>query len=565
MISWIQREFQHHFRTIFAVVLVVTIVSFIVTIGATPGVGRVDRQVVVRDFFGHNLSSPADVQQLLTDARLSVELEAGEMGMNEEQLKDYAFQRAAALHLADQLHLPAATSVELEGYIRNLRVFADDKGQFDAQRYASFRANLQTNGGLTEGDVARVLSDDVRMGRVQHLLEGPGYVLPGDVADQLARTDTSWTIGIATVDYASYQPEISPSDADLGKFYDQNAFRYEIPPRVVASYVDFPAAGFQSQVTVTDDEVRASYDANPARFPAPAKTPPAKTPAAANISAPAANPAADFAAVKPQVEAALKQDKARQLAAKAASDVAFALYENKVAAGTALDGFLASRQLALKPLAPFTQQAGPAELGGSSDLADAAFKLTSDRYFSEAFPTPTGAAIVIWKQTLPARKPLLSEVRAKVLADYREGERRRRFVDLGHTLHDALASRLKAGASFPQAAAAAAAGSSVKIDAKVLPAFTLHTPPAGLDDTVAATLEHLGQGQVSDMEVAADKGYLVYALDKKLPAVSASNPRLVEVRAQLAAYSAQGTAAGYFTEMASQELKRIEPAAAKAE
>ena len=97
----------------------------------------------------------------------------------------------------------------------------------------------------------------------------------------------------------------------------------------------------------------------------------------------------------------------------------------------------------------------------------------------------------------------------------------------------------------------------------MLPAFTLHTPPKDLDDTVAATLEHLGKGQVSDMAITADKGYLVYALDKKLPVASASNPRFAEVRAQLAAYSAQGTAGGYFTEMASQELKRIEPAAAK--
>jgi peptidyl-prolyl cis-trans isomerase D len=560
MISWIQREFQHHFRIIFVVLLAGTIVSFIVTIGATPGIGRADHETVARDFFGHNLNSPGDVEQLINDARLSVELEAGEMSMDDEQLKNYAFQRAAALHLADELHLPAATPVEMEGYIRNLRVFADDKGQFDPQRYASFRANLQANGGVTEADVARVLSDDVRMGRAQHLLEGPGYVLPSDVVQQLDRTDTTWTIGIATVDYTSFQPDIRPTDAELAKFFDQNAFRYEIPPRAVTSYVDFPSADFLAQVRVSDADIRAYYDANPARFPAPSKTP-AKAAGAANIKVPAADPAADFAAVEPQVAAALRQEKARQLAAKAASDLAFGLYEDKIAAGAALDGYLAARKLALKPLAPFTQQAGPAELGGSADIGDAAFKLTPDRYFSEAFPTPTGAAVLVWKETLPARKPLISEVHTKVLADYVDNERRRRFVDLGRILHDALASRLKAGDTFAQAAAATAAGSSVKIDAKLLPAFTLHTPPPALDETVASTLEHLSKGQVSDMEVAADKGYLVYAQDKKSPALTASNPRLAEVRTELAAYSAQGTAAGYFTEMAAQELKRAEPAA----
>ena len=39
MISWIQRYFQHHFRTIFTVLLGVTIISFIFTIGAAPGLG----------------------------------------------------------------------------------------------------------------------------------------------------------------------------------------------------------------------------------------------------------------------------------------------------------------------------------------------------------------------------------------------------------------------------------------------------------------------------------------------------------------------------------------------
>jgi len=33
MISWIQRSFQHHFRMVFGVLLAVTIISFIFTIG----------------------------------------------------------------------------------------------------------------------------------------------------------------------------------------------------------------------------------------------------------------------------------------------------------------------------------------------------------------------------------------------------------------------------------------------------------------------------------------------------------------------------------------------------
>jgi peptidyl-prolyl cis-trans isomerase D len=60
MISWIQRSFQHHFRLIFALLLIGMVVPFIFTIGSTPGIGRADHTSVTRDFFGHNLASLED-------------------------------------------------------------------------------------------------------------------------------------------------------------------------------------------------------------------------------------------------------------------------------------------------------------------------------------------------------------------------------------------------------------------------------------------------------------------------------------------------------------------------
>src|SRR5690349_2972536 len=113
MISWIQRYFQHHFRTIFAVLLAVVIISFVFTIGASPGIGRGDRRVIEREFFGYNLSIPEDQQRLFGDAQLSVSLKYGSFGVSQDQIQNYAFHRAAALHLADQWHIPSATTAEV--------------------------------------------------------------------------------------------------------------------------------------------------------------------------------------------------------------------------------------------------------------------------------------------------------------------------------------------------------------------------------------------------------------------------------------------------------------------
>ena len=553
MISWIQRTFQQHFKTVFAVLLGLIIISFVFTIGAAPGIGRAERATLKREFFGYNLGSTVDQQRLMGDAGLSANLQVG-YGLEAEQIQNYAFQRAATLHLADELHLPAATTAEIAEQIKTLRAFAGPDGQFDAATYKTFRDNLKSNPRLTEADIARVLGDDVRADKVQKLLGGPGYVLPTDIKNQLARADTTWTLATATVDYTTFNPSIPATDAELTKFFEESAFRYEIPPRIVATYADFPAAEYLAQVTLNEAEVRAYYDANPARFPKPATD--AKAPAPVKADA-----AADYAAVRPQVELALKNERAQRLAAKAASDFVFSLYEAKAVAGSpALANILATRKSPLKTLAPFTREAGPAEFGpAATTVAEEAFKLGKDRAYTEAVPTPNGAAVLFWQDTQPARKPAFAEVKTKVNADYLENEKRKRFVDLGRTLRSLIENRLKAGDTFEKAAASAATGTSAKIETKAVAAFTLRNRPQDLDYTVLGALERLEKGQVSDLAIAADKGTYVYVVDKKIPDFTPTNPLYAETRTQLGSYTARLGSSAYLAEIVETELKRSEP------
>ena len=70
MISWVQRNFQQHFRIIFGLVLIGTIVSFVVTIGATSNIGYGDRRTATQDFFGRNLGSAGELNQIVHDAAI---------------------------------------------------------------------------------------------------------------------------------------------------------------------------------------------------------------------------------------------------------------------------------------------------------------------------------------------------------------------------------------------------------------------------------------------------------------------------------------------------------------
>ncbi len=547
MISWIQKTFQRHFRLIFLGMLVIIIVPFVFTFGPSSGIGQGGHKTVNRTFFGLNLGSASDQQRLVDDAGLSVMLQAGYSALQGEQFQQYAFQRYAALHLAEQLHLPGPTDQEIAAHVQTLRAFAGQDGKFDPKTYATFRDSLTTNPRLRESDVLRVISDDVTYNNVQKLLSGPGYVLPGDVKNQLIRADSLWTVASIEVDYTSFKPALTPTETELTKYFEDNSFRYEIAPRVSLDYLDFPAADYISKVTLTDAEVRAYYDANASRFPKPAD---------AKIAVTGAD--ADFAAVRPQVEATLKLEQARRLAAEASSDVSVALYEGKITAA-GLDTFLSARKLALKTAAPFDHDNIPAELASGAQVAEEAFKLGADRPFSDVVSTSRGAAILVWKETIAARKPAFAEVKARVTADYLDNEKRRRFVELGRSLRSTLETRLKAGDTLDKSVDAARATTTAKIESKTWPAFTLATPPKDIDYSLYGAIDTLQKGGLSQMIISGDKGIIAYAIDKKLPDLDPAGSKFIETRGKLARYTASRDASEYLGELVERELAKSAP------
>jgi peptidyl-prolyl cis-trans isomerase D len=546
MISWIQRTFQHHFRLIFAVLLIGMVIPFIFTIGSTPGIGRAERTSASRDYFGHNLLSQDQYRTLMEDTRLSAELQYGTTNVSQEQLQGYMYQRVASQHIAEELHLPTPTTAEITDFIKRLRIFAGTDGQFDVSHYDAFRSSLKAGSSVTESDIARVISDDTRMNKVGQLLSGPGYVMPADVREVLAKGDTTWTVSTVTVNYASFAPDIKLTDAEIAKFLSDNAFRYTVAPRVVVDYVQFPTSAFTEGISPTETDIRDFYDANPGRFPKPAaaKAPPAKP-----------DPAADYAAVKPEVRNALVNEIARRAAVKAASDLAYSLYDGKVTRD-GVDSFLASRKLKAESLAPFTSEGGPAEFGGSKEIAAAAFELNADKFYSEGLPDPSGALVLIWKDSLPSRDPALAEIRDKVRADALDNQKRIRFAEFGRALKAGIERRLKGGEPFDRAVADSAG--SVKVDVKSYPAFTLRAQPKDVDPVVFQSLEGLNKGSVSDMASTADKGVLVYAADKTAPSFDESSPRYTQLKAQLAGSFAAADETSITREIVDNELKRTD-------
>lgn len=556
MISWIQTTFQRHTKLVMLFLLVAITIPFVFTIGAAPGIGQAGHKVLEQDFFGHNLGNEQEARAIFRDGSLSAQLK-GAFQASGPQLQQYSLSRIAGLALAKDLGIPEPTAQQLSAYIANLPVFKNDQGAFDASRYKNFEDSLKANPNLSAADATRIFREDARLEALSKVLAGPGYVLPGDIVEQLKRTDTTWSLAVATLDYATFDAGVHVTDAALQKFYEENSFRYEVPARPRLSLVEFKASEFAPTTAPSEQEARAFYEANAARFPVPADAADKKdagTPSFA-LGQNATTAPDNFSKVRAQVEAAMKDAVARRAASKAANDFTVAVFERKVAANSPeLAALVAAQRRTATPLAPFTFDQPPADRSWLANYSEQISRLDQERFFSDPLPTPDGYAVLLWNEALPAYKPMLSEVREKVAADYRESEKRRRFADHGKAVRDRLQAAVKSGKSFADAAAAE------KLEVKSYANFTLRQPPQDLPYAAFSAMQNLEVGQVSDMVTTGDKGHFAFAAEKKLPDTSAANPRFAEVRKQLMDYTAAANESALLSSLVEEELKRTAPA-----
>ena len=561
MISWIQRTFQQHFKWLFLILLGVVIVYFVFITNASSGLGRAGQpKIPPRPYLDLDLSKAEDQRLLGSDGQLSVYLRYNPgREVPEAQLSQYALRRHATLHLANRVGLPQPNDTQLIEHIRTLRAFAGPDGKFEAKRYTDFIDSLRTNPRLTEAEASRVIAEDARIAAYEKLLAGPGYVLPSDVNEILARRDTQWTLAIATVDGSAFAPRIDTSDLVLKPWFETNPRRYEISPRVVVAALRVAAVTQADNVAFTEVELRAAYTANPSRYPA-SPAAPVKVDTATGEDQ---NAAAAFNAARPLVEADLRKQRAEKASLDKAADLAVQILERGLKPA-ALPGFLANQKnTALIEVGPVAADSIPAELGGNgaTKLATEALRLSADRPYSNPVAVPGGAAILVWRESIPARTPAFEEVRAQVTTDYLSSEKRRLFNDSAQKLRTSIAAATASGQPFAAAVTAAAAASGFKVTVKTPAPFTISGEfPSDVGYNALQVLNTLAKGKLSEfLPTGETTGELVYALDQKLPAIDTASPAYASLRKDLAENLSQSSAMALVSEFVEAELAKSSP------
>ncbi|HCR29249.1 MAG TPA: hypothetical protein DIV79_04445 [Opitutae bacterium] len=553
MISWLQTNLQKHFRFLFIILLGVVIVAFVFTIGAAPGIGDGRQDIPNLRFFEFELTTDSQRQQFFNEAYYSSLLSGAPM--SQEQLNQYAFNRAAALHLANIHNLPGPNTEQLTKHIQELGMFMGPDQTFSRDAYSRFRDEIRASGQISEGQLSRIMEDDFRINQVFEVLSGPGFVLESEVIEELKLDQTLWSVAVAEIDLNEFEPEIDDSTEKLEAFFAQNSFRYTAPARRVISYLEFRALDYMSEIEASDSDIRSYFDLNQSRY---TKTVEAeKSEDDQNNEAEASETQTvqlTFEEARDQVEFDYKLDQARELSRKNAESIGLAIVEldNATDASQSLsleriETLAEQKDIQIKHTTPFARNERPLGLSWSQNLIATSFQLTENHIYSQPIIEGDSTYILVLENENPEFVPSFTTVEAQVKEDYRQEESRRLRTEHANQIAAEL-NELDTSA-FKEA-------ESKGMTISEFSNFKRRDTIEGLDSGLIFSVMSLDVGDVSNATIREDKGYIIQVVGKETPAIDSSNEEFETRMTALAGNYERYAVSQYISKLASDELVR---------
>ena len=432
------------------VVTCLTIIAFAVLYN-TNSLGKLgaDRVAMVYD----RSVSIAQYQSGLRKFELARDLEMrellGSLGIpatSEEEFKrNYILGSLVLHHEAGRLGV-TTTDEEVADAIKALTVF-QTQGQFDSAKYNQIVQVALAPRGFSVDQLEEIVRDELTLKKIKALLGSTIAPAPSEVREAYVR---------------DYQ-------------------------KTVASVVRLKMADFTAAATVSDDDLKKTFEERKAVFKAPEK-----------------RKLKYVALTLPETEKP-PTGQERVDALKALSEKASDFSQAVLEAGAKFDETAAKLGLTVKESAEFSQTDSPAEFTAAGPVVDAAFKLTPEEPTSEVIGVEKGYFVVHLGAVIPARPLTFEEAKAK-LAETLKQERATEALNLkGAEIRNQIEAAMKGGKSFADAAVAAGA------KAEPFPAFSRREPkfdqPDG-QEVMIGSIE-LAPGQMTAFMPTANGGVLV--------------------------------------------------------
>ncbi|MDE8602852.1 SurA N-terminal domain-containing protein [Marinomonas sp. RSW2] len=248
-------------------IVVKIIVGFIVVTFALFGVDALVNSFIssesVAKVDGVEITRTQMLQGAETQRRQLISMMGGQV--NPALLEDNLLQRRALEELIQRVVLAnqakglglGVSDAQVDAYLLQAEQFQID-GQFDQNTYLNFIRSL----GFTPLAFKERIKQDVLIQQPRNAISGSEFVLPYQVDSVSELQSQERTYDYVSFSLADESENTSVSEDELKAYYDANKENFKTPEQVKVNYVVISSSDFYSKVNVTDAELQEAYQAS---------------------------------------------------------------------------------------------------------------------------------------------------------------------------------------------------------------------------------------------------------------------------------------------------------------
>ena len=195
------------------------------------------------------------LQEYLGDKFSEVASNEESMNLLRRQALDNLINNELINQYANELNL-SASDQQIEQSIFSMQIFQTD-GRFDSEKYREILQRYNINAD----SFAAQIRQDLTRAQLGKTFTGTDFALPSEVKAYAQLYMQEREIRTATLPLADVQGKQTVSDDELKAYYDANQDSFISPEKVKVSYVEMDAASMPA-ATVSDEDVKAYYEQN---------------------------------------------------------------------------------------------------------------------------------------------------------------------------------------------------------------------------------------------------------------------------------------------------------------
>lgn len=418
-------------------------------------------------------------------------------------LRTLSWQRVATLREVAKLGL-VATDQELVGTIRSN--FSETNGAYNPERYQAFLQNMIRPLGFTIGQFEQHLREEIQIQKLALLIGRQAQVTPLEVRRTFETLLDTFTVEYAMVGPADVEPGVSVSDEDARQLFDADPAAFTIPEQREIFYAAFPIAEYLDEAAeISDDDVQDYYELNIETY----------TTKETDTNGQPREVVADLEEVRDGIVTALRRQAAAEKADAAAAELAFKAIPDRDGTVPEFAAVVADSGRKAEKLAPFSRFEVPLEDGGAA-LAAAAFELAPNSFDRVSAPIAgeENVYVLYLEKIHEPRVPSFDEAQTRVRAYAKAKAVAEALAAKGTEIQEAAVAGLAAGKTFEQAVAGTGAKT---VAAEPFTGLSGSSSTNEAVQTLVQAVVSYNQGEVAD-PVPVGESLIVAYLKARTPA-----------------------------------------------